>query len=113
MMRHAIVFTCLFLATPALAQDNREESCGYQGRVASAIQEARLDGVSEKRVERKIIDSNPGWPAVYNKMIPLITPWVYQQEKAALRNADIGALWQQTCIDNWDTIQGMMQQQSG
>ncbi|MEM1352646.1 MAG: hypothetical protein AAGF27_09885 [Pseudomonadota bacterium] len=113
MKRHAIVFTCIFLAAPALAQDEREESCGYQGQVASAIREARLDGVKENRVESEILSGNPGWPATYNRSIPVLAGWVYQIDRKLLRDNDVGALWRQQCIDNWDTIQEMMQQQSG
>lgn len=113
MVRFAVAMSLAFMAVPAFAEENREESCGYQGAIASAIQEARLDGVREKRVERKILASNPAWPENYNKVIPTISGWVYQIDKAQLRSNDLGAIWQEQCVTNWEAIQQMLSNQSG
>jgi len=113
MVRFAAAVSLACLAVPAFAEENKEESCGYQGAIASAIQTARLDGVREKRVEKKILANSPAWPENYNKVIPTITGWIYQIDKSQLRSNDLGAIWQEQCVTNWDAIQQMLSNQSG
>lgn len=105
MIRLALA-ACLF-ATPLIAADSKEVSCGYQGQVISAIQQARLDRVKEQDVAATIAASNPSWPAQYSKAIPGLTPWVYQQKMRDLRKNDLGAVMREQCIENWDQIQAM------
>jgi len=113
MVRFAIAFSLACLAAPAFAQDEREASCGYQGAIATAIQTARLDGVRENRVEREILGNSPAWPASFNGAIPTIAGWIYQIDRSQLRSNDLGAIWQEQCVTNWDAIQQMLSNQSG
>lgn len=105
MIRLALV-ACLF-ATPLLAAETKEQSCGYQAQVISAIQKARLDRVKQADVASTIAASNPIWPANYNAAIPQLTEFVYSQKKRDLKKTDLGANMEQQCLENWDQIQEM------
>ncbi len=96
MLRIAIV-TAL-LATPAFAQETKEQSCKYQADVVAAIQQARLDRVKERDVAQAVADSGPTWPENYNAAVPLITPWVYEQKMRDVRKKDLGAAWLELCL---------------
>lgn len=93
-----LTLAAALLATPALAEDTKEESCAYQAQVVAAIQKARLDRVKERDVPQAIADSTPGWPEIYSNAIPLITPWVYEQKMKVIRNEDLGAVWNEMCL---------------
>jgi hypothetical protein len=108
MIRLAIV-ACL-LATPLLAAQSKEESCGYQAQVISAIQKARLDRVKKEDVAATIAASGPSWPDNYNAAIPQLTEFVYDQKRRDLKKTDLGANLRQQCLDNWDQIQAMQKQ---
>ncbi|MFD3189047.1 hypothetical protein ACFMPD_02075 [Sedimentitalea sp. HM32M-2] len=105
-MFRLVLVTCLF-ATPVLAAESKEKSCGYQGQVMSAVQKARLDKVKEADVAATIAASNPPWPANYSAAIPQLTQFVYSQKMRDLRKNDLGASLRAQCIENWDQIQKM------
>ncbi|WP_406650474.1 hypothetical protein [Aliisedimentitalea scapharcae] len=88
------------LATgPAFAQQlSKEESCGYQADVVAAVQQARLDRVSERKVPEAVAATNPSWPESFNNAVPLIAPWVYEQKMKAIRTEDLGAIWREMCL---------------
>ena len=69
MIRPALVLA--LLATPALAEDSKEVSCGYQAQVVAAIQQARLDRVKERDVPEPSA-SNPrsGGPYLIYRAAP-------------------------------------------
>ena len=96
-MFRAALFLSL-IATPALAADSKEASCGYQSDVVAAIQKARLDRVRERNVATHIADGNPTWPENYNAAIPIMTPWVYEQKMRDVRNNDLAAIWKELCL---------------
>jgi hypothetical protein len=106
MTRLALSIAAILLSAPAfaaedLAQDVSEEmrtTCAYQSQVVAAIQQARLDRVAEREVPEHILASGPEWPENYNTVIPLIAPWVYEQKRRVLRNEDLGAAWNELCI---------------
>jgi hypothetical protein len=98
MSRFAMILAATTLATPAFAADNLEAVCGYQAQVVSAIQQARLERVDERAVPEHILASDPEWPANYNAAIPLIAPWVYEQKRRTIRNEDLGAVWNELCL---------------
>lgn len=108
MIRLAIV--ACFLSTPLLAAETKEESCGYQAQVVSAIQKARLDRVKKENVAATIAASNPPWPDNYNAAIPQLTNFVYDQKRRDLKKTDLGANLQKQCLENWDKIQEMQKQ---
>ncbi|WP_170348250.1 hypothetical protein [Ruegeria atlantica] len=105
MFRPLLAF--ILLSTPAMAQETKEESCGYQADVVRAIQQARLDRVKEADVAETIVSSNPPWPSNYNSAIPGLAPWVYELKKRELRKQDLGEILYQQCVDNWDEIQAL------
>ncbi|MEO0765078.1 MAG: hypothetical protein AAFY75_03585 [Pseudomonadota bacterium] len=97
MTRFALILAAAVFATPAFAQD-KEESCGYQAQVVTAIQQARLERVAERDVRDHILAQSPTWPEKYNNAIPLITPWVYEQQRRVIRDEDLGAGWNELCL---------------
>lgn len=97
MTRFALILATAAFATPAFAQD-KEETCGYQAQVVTAIQQARLERVDERDVQDHILAQSPTWPEKYNNAIPLITPWVYEQKRRVIRNEDLGAGWNELCL---------------
>ncbi len=105
MRRLAIILSLTMISTPAFAEAEKQEVCGHQGDIASAISEARVNGVREKRVEKKILADDPTWPANYNKAIPTLASWVYQLDINQVKQNDLGAIWKQQCLDNWEAIQ--------
>lgn len=96
MIRYALVLS--LLATPVLAADSKETSCGYQADIVAAIQQARLDKVKERDVPKVLAKGEPTWPENYNAAIPLMTPWVYEQRMREVRNSDLGAAWKELCL---------------
>lgn len=105
-----LAIAACFLAAPLLAAESKEESCGYQAQVISAIQKARLDRVRKNDVAATIAASNPTWPDNYNAAIPQLTEFVYSQKKRDLKQTDLGANMRQQCLENWDQIQAMQKQ---
>ena len=97
MTRFALILATAAFATPAFAED-KEETCGYQAQVVTAIQAARRDRVAERNVRDHILAQSPTWPEKYNNAIPLITPWVYEQKRRVIRDEDLGAGWNELCL---------------
>ncbi|WP_299151877.1 hypothetical protein [uncultured Tateyamaria sp.] len=106
MTRLFVTLFALILALPALAQDTAETpevdekvvSCGYQSDVVAAVQQARLERIAERDVPEHVLAQSPAWPEKYNNVIPLITPWVYEQKRKIIRNEDLGAAWSELCL---------------
>jgi methylthioribose-1-phosphate isomerase len=98
------------LVAPVQAAEKKEESCKYQGQVMAAVQAARMDRVKQEKVEEVILASDPEWPEQYSKAIPQLTAHVYAIKRRDLRNADLGAILEQQCLENWDQIQAMTKQ---
>ncbi len=98
MTRFALILAATAFAAPALAQESKEETCGYQAQVVAAIQQARIDRVAERGVQDHILAQSPDWPENYNNAIPLITPWVYEQPRRVIRNEDLSAAWSELCL---------------
>ena len=98
MSRLALFIVAATLATPAVAAETKAKSCEYQAMVVSAIQQARLDRVAERDVPEHLLASSPEWPENYNDAIPLIAPWVYEQKRGVLCKEDLGAAWNELCL---------------
>lgn len=105
-----IFLVAALLAAPAYASETKEESCKYQGQVMAAVQQARLDRVPQEEVEQAILASGPEWPEAYSNAIPQLSAHVYAMKRRDLRNADLGAIFEQQCLENWDRIQEMQKQ---
>lgn len=106
MTRHVLVFALMLMPVASVAQD-KEVDCRYQGQVAGAVAQARVDRVPEAQVADVIRASNPGWPEQYNNAIPALAQHFYQMPRRVLRRNDMGALFEQQCLQNWDQIQDM------
>lgn len=108
-----VALTVPMLATAPLAQDrtpdSKEDSCRYQGMVMAAVQNARLKRVKEDKAEAKILAAEPEWPAQYSNAIPQLVKHVYAQKRSDLRGVDLGAAFEQQCLQNWDQIQQLQQ----
>lgn len=87
-------------ATSGSAQTEKELDCGYQADVAGAVQQARLDGVRERKIQSAIEDSNPAWPPRYSKAIPVFAAQVYAIKKRDLRKLNLRSEWLKTCLNN-------------
>ncbi|WP_223424579.1 hypothetical protein [Tateyamaria pelophila] len=98
MSRLALFILAVTMAAPVAADQKKIESCGYQAQVVSAIQQARRDRVPEREVPAHIRASDPAWPENYNDAIPLLTPWVYEQKRRTIRQEDLGAAWNEMCL---------------
>ncbi|ABG31410.1 hypothetical protein CEP88_18735 [Roseobacter denitrificans] len=98
MLRLSLAVLLACIAVPVLADAEKAESCGFQAQVVSAIQQARLDNVKERNVEKTILASDPAWPANYSNAIPLITPWVYELPMKQVRDNDLSEIWNQNCL---------------
>lgn len=107
MVRLVIAFALATIGTPMLAEASKEESCRYQGQVMAAVQKARMDRVSKDKAEATILGSNPTWPAEYSQAIPPLVDQVYSMKRRDLRKNDLGPLFEQQCLANWDQIQAM------
>ncbi|MFW8634376.1 hypothetical protein [Cribrihabitans pelagius] len=105
-----IFLAAALLAAPAYASETKEESCKYQGQVMAAVQQARLDRVPQDDVEQAILASEPEWPEVYTRAIPQLSAHVYAMKRRDLRGTDLGAVFEQQCLENWDRIQEMQKQ---
>ena len=97
MMRFVVAATLALAAGPALSQSEKEVSCGYQAEVVDAIQQARLDRVKERDVQKTLLEGAPTWPENYNAAIPLIAPWVYELPMKQVRQNDLGDVWSELC----------------
>jgi len=98
MTRLALMLSATLLAQAALADGHLEETCGYQAKVVSAIQQARLKRVPERSVSEHNLATDPDWPDQYNVAIPLIAPWVYEQKRRVIRKQDLSAVWAELCL---------------
>lgn len=98
MLRLILAALMACTAVPALADVDKTESCGFQAQVVSAVQQARLDKVKERNVEKTILAADPTWPANYSNAIPLITPWVYELPMKQVRDNDLSEIWNQNCL---------------
>ncbi len=94
-----------FSMQSASAQDSKEDSCRYQGAVMAAVQDARMTRVKQEKAEANILESEPDWPAQYSKAIPQLVEHVYAMKRRDLRNIDLGAVFEEQCLSNWDQIQ--------
>ena len=88
------------MTTAVSAETDKEKDCGYQADVAGAVQKARLDGVSEKKVRASIEATNPAWPERYNNAIPVFAAQIYQIKKRNLKKIDLRSEWLGTCLGN-------------
>jgi hypothetical protein len=97
-MKLRLALFAAVLASPVVAADSKEVSCGYQADVVAAVQQARRDRVKEADVAEAIAATDPAWPENYDAAIPLVTPWVYEQKMKVIRKEDLGAAWKELCL---------------
>ncbi|WP_300056080.1 hypothetical protein [uncultured Roseobacter sp.] len=98
MVRFVLAGALALTAVPALAQSEKEVSCGYQADVVAAVRQARLDRVKERQVRETVLAGNPSWPEKFNNAIPLVTPWIYEMPRKDVRDNDLAAVWKEACL---------------
>ena len=99
----------LCLAAPMASAQSKETSCALQNEVVSAIQQARLDRVSEAKVVPTLMEANPDWPTGLADALPQMVEWVYSLRRRDLKGVNLGDAAEQQCLDNWDQIQASNQ----
>lgn len=99
-------------ATQAPAALGKEDSCNYQGQVMAAVQQARLDRVSEEDVQETLLAANPDWPAQFSNAIPQLAAHVYTIKRRDLRKNDLGEIFEAQCLASWDQIQAITKSQN-
>ena len=97
MVRSFAMVLVLGLTGPVWAE-TKAQSCAFQADVVNAVRTARIERVKEKDVEAAVLATEPGWPEKYNKVIPLVTPWVYEMKRRAVKEQDLGAAWTEFCL---------------
>ncbi|UWR23538.1 hypothetical protein [Sulfitobacter sp. S190] len=98
MIRSLMFCAMLLPAASVSATTAKETDCGYQAQVVSAVQTARIEKVKERKVPEHLAAADPAWPEKYNAVIPLVAPWVYEMKMRDLRQADLGAAWNEMCL---------------
>lgn len=88
------------LAGSAQAQTKKETECGYQGDIVAAIQQARMNKVSEKKVPDTVLAGEVTWPERFNAAIPIFTGEIYKLKMRDLRKTDLGKQWLEACLAN-------------
>lgn len=97
-MKLRLALIASLAASPLMAADSPEQSCGYQAEIVAAVQQARKDRVKERDVPEAIAATDPEWPENYSAAIPLVTPWVYEQKMKIIRNEDLSEAWKELCL---------------
>lgn len=105
-MRLLAIAVFLCAGAPAAFADKASE-CKLQGEVMSAVQQARLDRVSKDSAPDKIVADNPDWPEGLSTALPALVEYVYGLKRRDLKNADLGAAAEASCLENWEQIQAM------
>lgn len=103
-----LALAAALLATPAVAEDSKEDACGYEAQVMAAVQQARLDRVKQADVAGHIAASDPTWPQNYNAAIPQMVDYIYQLKRRDVKANDFGEIWLQQCLATWDQRQEML-----
>lgn len=100
MLRSTLVLALALASVPAIAQSEKEVSCGHQADLAAAIVKARLDGVAERDLPTELAKVAT-WPAQYaDVVIPVFAPFIYEQKRSDLRKSDL----RQTTFDQCMTL---------
>lgn len=87
MVRILLACAIVMTAAPSMAQTEKEISCGYQADLVVAIAQARLNRVAERDLSQKLAQTAT-WPDKYNVLIPIFAPFIYEQKRRDVRNAD-------------------------
>ena len=88
----------LMASGPAFAASKKAKDCGHQAAVVAAIQKARLERVSERKVKEAVLAGEVTWPERYNAAIPLFSAEIYKLKKSDLKTVDLGAQWKTACL---------------
>ena len=105
----AVAFIAVLLMTSgqAGAVSEKEAQCQFQANLLSAVQKARLNGVSKANLQKVIKGSNPDLSDSVIATIPAIGEHVYAIKRQDLEQVDLGATTKTQCLENWDQIQAM------
>lgn len=98
MLRFSLVAVLALTAVPAVAQTEKEVSCGHQADLTAAVVQARLDGVAERDVPEELAKIAT-WPENYTAvMVPVIAPYIYEQKRRDLRKSDLRSTTYAQCM---------------
>jgi len=84
-------------AAPVWAQTEKEQDCFYQASVVAQIQNARMAKVKQKNVAAHIAETEQSWPEKYNNLVPLLSPWVYDERHGDISDKNLATAWQELC----------------
>ena len=109
MMRRVAFIAVLGLAgsTFAATAAEKEAACAFQAELMGAVQTARLDWVRKNKVADRVLAQNPDWPAGAAEALPAVTDFVYSIQRRDLKQVDLAAQTEATCLQNYDQIQSM------
>jgi hypothetical protein len=98
-LRSVVIVAMVAAAGSAQAASQKETDCGHQASVVAAIQQARIDRVSERKVAAHVTAAAT-WPENYNHAIPFMAGWVYGDlvSRKELHNQDLSAVWNELCL---------------
>ena len=96
-LRTCVAVAVIATAGTAQAASKKQIDCGHQASVVAAIQQARLERVSERKVAAHVVE-NATWPENYNGAIPIMTPWVYEMKMRDVKKQDLSAAWKELCL---------------
>lgn len=82
--RSLIISVSLWVAGPAFASDQREESCDATADIVSKAVEARLDGRSQAEAKTELAQDGSGITGVYKATIPALVDMVYGFDQSTL-----------------------------
>lgn len=98
MVKYLAVSACVIaMGMPAFAASKKEVECGHQAAVVAAVQQARIERISERKVPA-FVSAKATWPARFNTAIPLVTPWVYEMKMRDVKKQDLSAAWKEMCL---------------
>jgi len=98
--RAVLCLAVLTLSSPAFAASKKDKECGYQADIVAAVQKARLDRVSERKVTQTVMAGEVTWPERYNVTIAIFAGEIYKLKMRDLKKTDVGEQWRGACLAN-------------
>lgn len=102
----AVAAAVLVTSGPAFAQ-SKSKTCAQQGAIVGAVQEARLAGVSKRKVRETVAAANPDFSEAVLDTVPQLADHIYGMKKRDLRKVNMRLVTEEQCLANWDQIQAM------
>ncbi len=103
-MRYLITAALLALPMPGFASEAKE-ACALQGQMMGAVQSAYMERVKQAKAVEHVIAANPDWPEGVADALPALVNYVYGYKRRQLKDVDLGAQTETTCLENFEQIQ--------